>query len=103
MEMDLIKNFLFIHLIEIEKKLLADNIEFIIGKKKDVVYIKFIQFDGYYGMSLEELEKLNAYREHSLFKVHRVSYKTIRPNYAYNTALMHFTRPAKNFNMQILQ
>lgn len=57
--MELIKKFLFIHLIEIENKLLADNIELIIGKKKNMVYIKFIHFDSYYPMPIKELEKLN--------------------------------------------
>ena len=100
--MDLIKDFLFIHLIEIEKKLLADNIELVIGKKRDMAYVKFIHFDGYYGITFEELEKLNAYREHSLFKIHRVSYKTIKPNYTYNTALENLTNSTKNIDMNLL-
>lgn len=57
--MELIKKFLFIHLIEIEKKLLADNIELIVGKKKNMAYVKFIHFDGYYPIPFNELDKLN--------------------------------------------
>ena len=69
---------------EIEEKLLADNIQFVLGKKKNLIYIKFIQFPNPFPISEDELIRLNRFRENSLFRPHRVSFKTTHSDYSHN-------------------
>lgn len=68
--MQTIKQFLTFHLKEIEQKMIAESIEFVVGQQNENIFVKFIQFPDYFPMSKELLIELDNLRENSLFKIH---------------------------------
>lgn len=84
LEANLIKGYLFYYLLELEQKLLADNVFNIVGKAKNFLLIEFIRIQGVYIINLDELKSWNKYREASLFKMHKCGYKYFNPYYSYN-------------------
>ena len=48
LEANLIKSYLFSYLLELEQKLLADNVYNIVGKSKNILIIEFIRIQGVY-------------------------------------------------------
>lgn len=84
LETNLIKEYLFSYLLEIEQKLLVDNVFNIIGKTKNLLLIEFIRIQGVYITNLNELKLWNKYRETSLFKMHKCGFKSYNPYYSFN-------------------
>ena len=84
LEANLIQQYLSTYLIELEQKLLVDNIYSIVGKTKNFLIIEFIRIQGVYVINLNELKSWNKYRENSLFKVHKIGFKYYNPYYSFN-------------------
>lgn len=84
LENNLIKQYLFSYLIELEQKLLVDNVFNIVGKVKNFIMIEFIRIQGVYVIDITELKAWNKYREASLFKMHKCGFKYYNPYYSFN-------------------
>lgn len=86
LETNLIKEYLFSYLLELEQKLLVDNVFNILGKTKNLLIIEFIRIQGVYIINLHELKLWNKYREASLFKMHKCGFKSYNPYYSFNVS-----------------
>jgi len=84
LETNIIKEYLCKYLLEIEQKLLVDNVFNIVGKAKNLIVIEFIRIQGVYIINLDELRSWNKYREASLFKLHKCGFKYYNPYYSFN-------------------
>ena len=86
LETHIIKEYLCRYLLEIEQKLLVDNVYNIVGKAKNLIVIEFIRIQGVYIINLDELRSWNKYREASLFKMHKCGFKYYNPYYSFNVS-----------------
>lgn len=84
LEAEILRNYLLNYLVELEQKLLIDNIYNVIGKSRNMIFVEFIRLKGVYAMDLKELKLWNRYREGSVFKIHKCSYKRYNPYYSFN-------------------
>lgn len=84
LEAEILRKYLLTYLLELEQKLIIDNIYNVIGKSKKTIYIEFIRLNGVYMVDLNELKLWNRYREGSVFRIHKCAYKRYNPYYSFN-------------------
>lgn len=77
-------NYLLSILLQVEYKIIAENIRFIIGRNERGVLVSLMNPGPCLYFKEEELKKLNNYREISLFKVHKCGFKSNRHYYSHN-------------------
>ena len=84
-QLEVQKQYLFYSLIELEQKLLADNVFQIIGSVgQDLIKVQMIRHSNPIVLKLNELRKWNQHRENSVFKIHKAGFKHHTGYYSYN-------------------
>lgn len=77
-------SYLLGNLIRIEYKLIAENIKFVLGKNERGVLVSLMNKTPCLYFSENELQKLNTFRENSLFKIHKCGFKSNRYYFSHN-------------------